>query len=249
MPINYGTGLSVPWLLKKEERALQVIQQWLEVCSQQIYCSVSGGKDSLVVAHLVTRIQPSCPLAWVNQGPLAEWDDCVELLELWKQQGRKVVELCPVRSLLHLYLDLGIPLDGTMNTALDKKINQRLMYDPLSEYQELHGTLGYAWGIRKSESRGRAAFLKSKGDLYQKKDGLWVCSPVAWWSTAEIWHYIDKYKLPYPAMYDRDRMTVRNGPPIGTTGVNWGRLVELRKYHPELFSQFVDKFPQIRNYG
>lgn len=249
MSISSGSGLSVPWLQKKEDRAIHVISSWLTNTQSVCFVSVSGGKDSLVVADLTTRIYPECPLVWVNQGPLAEWDDCVELLELWKQQGRNVVELCPVRSLLNLYLDFGVPLDGTMNTALDKKINQHLMYDPLDEYQGLHGIKGYAWGIRKSESRGRANYLKSRGELYQNKDGLWVCSPVGFWDTASIWQYIDKYKLPYPAMYDRDRMSVRNGPPIGTTGVNWGRLVELRKHHPELWQQFIDKFPAIRNYG
>jgi hypothetical protein len=50
-------------------------------------------------------------------------------------------------------------------------------------------------------------------------------------------------------MYDRDRYSVRNGPPIGTSGVNWGRLAELRRYYPQLWQQFVDKFPNIKSYG
>jgi hypothetical protein len=43
-------------------------------------------------------------------------------------------------------------------------------------------------------------------------------------------------------------MTVRNGCPIGTTGANWGRLAELKRYYPSIYNQFVDKFPQISNY-
>jgi len=246
--LSVGTGFPAPWLKKQEAKALAVIQDWLEVCQGQVYCSVSGGKDSLVAADLICQVYPACPLVWVNQGPLAEWPDCVELLEHWRTQGRNLIELCPVRSLWHLYLDLGIPLEGTMATAADKLINKRLMYDPLDEYQELHGIRGYAWGLRK-ESRGRAAYLKTHGLLHHRKNGLWICSPVGFWTTEQIWQYIDRHRLPYPAMYDRDRATVRNGPPIGTTGVNWGRLAELRRHHPEIWQQFSSQFPEVRDHA
>ena len=247
--LNYGSGLPAPWLKKKEDRAIAIIQEWLEKTDYQVYCSISGGKDSLVVTELITRVFPKCPLAWINQGPLAEWDDCVELINYWRDRGRNVIELCPPRSLLKLYSDYGIPLEGTMATNHDKQINTALMYNPLNEYQELNNIQGYAWGVRKSESRGRAMFLKSHGELHFTKAGFWVCSPVGFWKTEHIWQFIDRHKLPYPAMYDRDRATVRNGPPIGTTGVNWGRLTELRRYHPDKWAEFVKHFPEVQNYG
>ena len=246
--LSYGSGMPAPWLNRKIERANSLIGEWLEKTDSKVYCSISGGKDSLVVCHLIYRIFPGCPFVWVNQGPLAEWADCIELLETLKSQGWNILELCPVRSLLKLHRDYGIPLDGTMATGLDKKINTALMYNPLDEYQELNSIHGYAWGLRK-ESKGRSLYLKSKGELYRKKDGLWVCSPVGFWSTQDIWAYIDREELPYAAIYDRDRMNTRNGPPIGTTGVNWGRLSELRHHHPDLFAQFIAEFPEVANYA
>lgn len=247
--LSVGSGVPAPWLSNKILRAKTLIKRWLQKCNYLAECSISGGKDSLVVAHLVTQLDPTIRLVWVNQGPLAEWADCLELIEWMRSISWNVVELCPPRSLLNLYQDLGLPLEGRMTTALDKKINQRLMYEPLAEYRELNGLRGYAWGIRGAESRGRAKYLQAYGDLYQRKDGLWICTPVGWWSTIEIWQYIDAHRLPYPAIYDRDRLTVRNGPPIGTTGVNWGRIAELRRYHPELYQEFAKHFPQIRNYA
>ena len=242
MSLSIGSGFPAPWLKKKEVRALELLERWLKLCDYQAYLSISGGKDSLVCAALARQVYPQIPLVWVNQGYLAEWADCVELIEYLSSEGWNIVELCPPRDLWHLYLDLGIPLEGKMTSALDQKINQRLMYDPLNEYQELNGVKGYAWGIRASESRSRAMYLKKYGELYQRKDGLFCCSPVGWWKTEDIWLYIDKYKLPYPAMYDRDRLTVRNGPPIGTTGVNWGRLAELRRYHPDIWIELTKAF-------
>jgi 3'-phosphoadenosine 5'-phosphosulfate sulfotransferase (PAPS reductase)/FAD synthetase len=247
--LNRGSGTDYAWIEKKEQRAIAVISHWLEKCDRRSYSSVSGGKDSLVVSHLIRRVMPDCPLVWVNQGRLAEWDDCIELLYYLKDRGWNVIELCPPRGLLQLYKDLGLPLEGTMDTKTDKLINQRLIHEPLEEYQEMHGSNGYAWGIRIDEGGGRKYYLKRHGELYQRKDnGLWVCSPIAYWKTEEVWHYIDRHSLPYPAMYDRDRRTVRNGPPIGTTGVNWGRLAELRLNHPNLFEEFAAIFPEIRQH-
>ena len=200
------------------------------------------------MAHLIRQVYPDCPLVWVNQGYMAEWTDCVELLEHLKTSGWNIIELCPPRDLWRLYADYGIPLEGTMNTKFDKLINQKLIYDPLEEYQELHGIRGYAWGLRQDESRNRAKFMRKHGTLHQLKNGLWVCSPIGFWRTADIWSYIDSHSLPYPAMYDRDRMTVRNGPPIGTTGVNWGRLAELKRHHPEAYTTLSNAYPEVRNY-
>lgn len=246
--LNQGTGVRYPWIKSKVERSLASIKSWLEQCNYQVYASVSGGKDSLVMSHLIRQVYPECPLVWVNQGHLAEWDDCVELLEYLKTQGWNIVELCPVRDLWHLYLDYGVPLEGTMDTKADKLINQKLIYDPLEEYQELNKIKGYVWGIRKQESRNRAFYLNKYGEVHTLKNGLICCSPVAFWTTQNIWEYIDMNSLMYPAIYDVDRMTVRNGCPIGTTGANWGRLVELRKHYPDIYNQFVNKFPQISTY-
>jgi len=246
--LHKGDGVQYPWLNKKIENATKLIQEWLKLTDKKVYCSISGGKDSLVTSHLIARVYPECPFVWVNQGYLAEWIDCVELINTMREQYN-IVELCPVRDLWHLYIDLGLPLEGTMATKADKIINQKLIYDPLTEYQELNGITGYAWGIRKQESRGRAIYLKSHGLIHQnKKDGLIVCSPVGFWTTQEIWQYIDMFSLDYPAMYDIDRMTVRNGCPIGTTGVNWGRLSFLRLHYPKLFNEFASHFPEVNNY-
>lgn len=246
--LSKGSGVQYPWLKNKIKRARSVISQWLEQCNYRVYASVSGGKDSLVMSHLIRQVYLDCPLVWVNQGHLAEWDDCIELLEYLKTQNWNIVELCPVRDLWHLYLDYGVPLEGTMDTKIDKLINQKLIYDPLEEYQELNNIQGYAWGIRKQESRNRAFYLNKYGEVHTLKNGLICCSPVAFWTTQEIWQYIDMHSLKYPSIYDIDRMTVRNGCPIGTTGANWGRLAELRKYYPDIYNQLATKFPQVSNY-
>jgi phosphoadenosine phosphosulfate reductase len=248
--LSTGNGIKAVWLHKKIDRSIKLIGEWLSVTDRAVYASVSGGKDSLVMADLIHQVYPDCPFVWVNQGYLAEWPDCIELLNHLRLIDWNIVELCPVRDLWHLYQDVGIPLSGKMTSAEDKIINKRLIYDPLNEYQEMNEICGYAWGIRAEESRNRSLFLKKHGALHERKDnGLWVCSPIAFWTVNDIWDYIDYFKLPYPAMYDRDRLTVRNGPAIGTTGVNWGRLAELKRYYPEYWQELTNHFPELQNYG
>lgn len=246
--LHYGNGLPAPWLQKWQDRAIATIQQWLQASEGQVCHYFSAGKDSLVAGHLIRQVLPDCPIAWVNQGPMAEWPDCLLLIDHLKAAGWNIVEVCPPRSLWNLYKDYGIPIAPHMGTTLDAKINEALMYRPIAQYEEQHRITGYAWGLRR-ESKGREKFLSSKGTLYRRQDGRYICSPVGFWSTKEIWQYIDAHQLPYPAMYDRDRMTVRNGPPIGTTGVNRGRLSNLRLYHPDLWAEFVAEFPELRNHS
>lgn len=244
MPLSKGSGLQIPWLKPKINKALDLIKQWLELCDHQVYCAVSGGKDSLVLSHLVQQVYPDCPNLWINQGPLAEWDDCIELLSTFNN----LIELCPRRSLLKLYCDYGLNFDGTMHTKLDKIINQILIYDPLDEYIEQHQIKGSAVGIRSQESKARLLNLARRGLLYQMKDKSWKCCAIGKWTTQDIWNYIDHHKLIYPAIYDLDRYTVRNGPPNGTTGANRGRITFLKRHYPELYHQFIQAFPEVKDH-
>lgn len=245
--LHFGSGYPATWMEPKERKAIAIIRQWKESVGGKVCHYLSGGKDSLVVGHQVRQVIPDCPMVWINQGPLAEWADCLLLLDYLKEQGWNIVEICPPRSLWHLYKDYGIPLASRMTTPLDKRINKALMYDPIAEFEAANNIQGATWGLRR-ESRGRMMFIQKCGTLYQRKDEHWICSPIGFWRTEEVWQYIDRHRLPYPAFYDRDRTTVRNGPPVGTTGITKGRLSLLRRYHPEIWTEFMNEFPELRNY-
>ena len=249
MSINFGTGMRAPWLARKIERARHIIQEWLEVCEWKVYGSISGGKDSLVMAYLIHSVYPECPFVWVNQGHLAEWDDCIKLLYFLKENYKwNIVELCPPLGLIQLFKKFGMAFDGHF-TALDRKHCEELLLKPIEEFAETNGIRGYAWGLRK-ESKGRSMFLKKHGELYQKVDGSWVCSPVGFWTTQDIWSFIDANKIPYAAVYDKyGRDTFRNGCPIDTALASMGKLAWLRKNEPSIFEEFSSIFPEVRNYA
>lgn len=244
---------AAPWLsrLRRLERdALEIVHR-LDIATEgHFYTAISFGVDSLVADHLVRRVYPDVRAVWVNQGPLAEWPDCLALRDLMVSRGLPLDELTPDITLYDWYRQFGIPLAASMGNSEDKRLNTALMYGPIERYQTASGARGYAWGLRAHGEGGhRKILLQSRGLLYHRKtDGQWVGSPVGMWTKKEIWAYIDHYELPYPAMYDVNREQVRNGPPIGTTAVNMGRIVALRQHFPDIWRVVITEFPELQRY-
>ena len=46
----------------------QRIKQWYDAFDGEVYVSVSGGKDSQVLAHIVKNLYPDVPCVFVNTG-------------------------------------------------------------------------------------------------------------------------------------------------------------------------------------
>jgi len=239
LPLSKGSGLQIPWLKPKINKALDLIKQWLELCDYQVYCSVSGGKDSIVTSHLITTIYPNCPNVWVNKGQFGNLGDWAESIEIVRKMPN-AVELCPIisRFTAHRQRDDFNQFNKVSNRSA-------IFYDPLEEYQENNNIKGVAMGLRAQEARGRYESLRSRGLIYPAR-GLTYCCPVGWWKTQDIWHYINMFELEYPSQYDLDPNT-RNGSALGTLGANWGRVAKLKRDSPDVYQELINEFPYYRD--
>jgi len=237
-------------LRQLEDAAREVVYRLDEATDGQFYTAISFGVDSLVADHITRRVFPDVRAVWVNQGPLAEWPDCLALRDLMVANGLPLDELTPDTTLYDWYRQFGIPLAASMGNAEDKRLNTALMYGPIERYQAATNARGYVWGLRAHGEGGhRKILLQTRGLLYKRKtDGQHVASPVGRWTKKEIWAYIDHHELPYPAMYDVNREQVRNGPPIGTTAVNMGRIVGLRHHFPDIWRVVITELPELQRY-
>jgi 3'-phosphoadenosine 5'-phosphosulfate sulfotransferase (PAPS reductase)/FAD synthetase len=248
--IHHGKRSSaLPWkarIEKKSEAAREVIREALERTEGRAYVAVSFGVDSLVTWHLAQSVAP-IKAAWINQGPFAEWPDCLALKDHMLAEGMDLDEIQPDITLYDWYKRHGIPLSSSMNSKEDKALNKALMYDPISRWEQANDMRCTIWGIRGAgdEGKHRKVMLSSKKLLFKMLDGRWRCSPVGWWSKQEIWQYIDLHGLAYPAMYDINRLEIRNGPPIGVTAINLGRVEKLKRDFPEIWRVFVSEFPDF----
>lgn len=236
---------------RREASARETLERFFDQVGDAAYVAVSFGVDSLVAYDLAQRIRPSVRAAWVNQGPLAEWPDCLALKDRMVASGMPLTEIAPDVTLYDWYRREGIHFAANMGNAEDERLNKALLYDPIERYRAAHGLRGVIWGLRWRDEGGHRAFvLKGKGATYTRKaNGITYCSPVAHWTKSEVWAYIERHALLYPAFYDRDRATIRNGPPIGVTGIGQGRIVRLRQMFPELWRVFCLEFEEMQRYG
>lgn len=246
-------GRALPYksrVLAKTAKAIHLLERFFGAVEGRGYVSVSFGVDSLVAYDLARQVRPDVHAVWVNQGPLAEWPDCLALRDRMVSDGMHLTEIAPDVTLYDWYRTHGIPESSAMDSPEDKRLNEALMYAPLRRFQTEGEWRGHVWGLRADGEGGhRRILLGSRGELFRRTDSLWICSPVAWWSKLEVWAYIDLHGLPYPAMYDVDRERVRNGPPIGTSALNMGRVRMLRLHFPDMWRVFVSEFPEIARYS
>lgn len=161
------------------------------------YVAWSGGKDSLVVLHLVARALP---------GVIANWSD--DELE-YDEQLTAIPAACAAFG-ARLQVTLGharhadwfdpwrdepswrAPCPGAIR--VDKRIE---------DWSVDEGFDGAFVGLRMVEAHHRAIYLRARGYLHRVQSGQFRCHPLAGWSVDDVWAYIAGHDLPYSPVYDR----------------------------------------------
>lgn len=149
----------------------------------------SGGKDSIVAAHLARTV-------------IGAADAVCEVSFAFRRD---------VLDYRRIALELGLNCRFTDSLDMDwLRRNQHLLFADLTNQGELYarrqqaavrrhanrlGFDGVIFGRRREENSVRAP-------LYQTSDGRWQCHPIMDWSTAHVWQYIDQHGLGYPGIYD-----------------------------------------------
>lgn len=217
--------------------------------------SLSFGKDSLVMTHLILTHFQKLPVVYVDCGLGDEWPDTERVI-------REFLEICPCElitlrgpSILEAFRESGFFLEEapelTGNRAAEKRYNASLV-ETIDTYCQQRGHGGSFVGLRRQESRNRdRLFTMRSACYYAKTRGLYVCCPLEHWTAVDIWAYIVEQGLPYNELYDIStvgRELARNGAMFGNIGHRYGRLVELKRTYPDWFHRLVKEFPEIRRY-
>jgi len=162
------------------------------------YASVSWGKDSTVLAHLVWRaVQEGARIPLVHFR--AEW---------WANPDCDLVRDAFLAN--HPGLDYD---EIVMRYDYAREVHaHRSLYleDTFREAARRYGER-HLMGLRKSESRTRGLRMMVFGTTTPK-----TCAPIGWWSTSEVYAYLALHDLPvHPAyactlggLLDRDTLRV-----------------------------------------
>lgn len=210
------------------------------------YVSFSGGKDSLVMLHMILEQTRDIPVIYWDAD--ASYPDTDEFLDRLTAQWEFDLIRIKTEPMLDVFRKYGIN-----DSKIEEKTMIATVYRPIKKLMKRYRFDGVFVGLREQESFGRRQLIKHKGQMFWNKDqGVTECLPVAYFTVEDIWAYITSQNLPYNAVYDRTsipRNDIRVSYWCGESAREFGRFVWLKKEYPELYNRFAAEFPEVREWS
>lgn len=239
------------------------------------YVALSGGKDSVVVAHLARQADPAVPMAWFDSG--LEWPETRtylhELADAWNLN----------LAIVHPQPDALEVMEASGQWHLDRprrpmpSLSQVCIEAPAAAAHERYGP-GELWGVRAAEAAGRrimyAAALRREtertcssccatpgqraarhGGVVRRRDGTTAYGPIWDWSEEQVWQYLDAGDIPVNPVYAKLRRL--GAPPralrvshiIDGSRLEHGSAIWLRAGWPDLYDELVQRLPLLGDYA
>lgn len=239
---------------RRVDQALDRLAGWAADHGPPSHVALSGGKDSVVVAHLVRTLWPDTPLVTFDSG--------LEFPETLPFIG----DLCDHLGWVDWFILRANPTALEWFTAAGTwdinapagdvpcSLQEALIDGPSRAARQAFGD-SVAWGLRAEESRGRAITLRQSRGLRQRADGLLTMAPIWDWSTRDVWAFHARHDLPRNPVYDRlkamgvPERDQRVSLMIEGHAVTTGRLMWLRRGWPEEFARLAQQLPDITKFA
>lgn len=194
------------------------------------YVALSGGKDSLVTAHLATQADPNVPVVFFDSG-LEYPETYTYLRQLQDQLNLRLHAVQAHPTALQVLIDSGAWDHDAPTHPHPADLHTVLITEPAAHAHTEHGP-GELWGVRAAESRGRrllyATALHAEiahsctgccpaadrptprqrahhGGVVRRKDTTVAYGPVWDWSTTDVWAHIARHQLPVNPVYAKLR--------------------------------------------
>lgn len=239
---------------------------------KECYVSISWGKDSTVLAHLVASVigtdatnaisiqygTPHDNGEWTIE-PFDRWPDLVKVkddflssypLNYYEAYVPSFWYLCEQYDCKPITVDMS---GGGKNIGLVENIFVSAFERTIDTTAKELGFIGNLMGMRKEESNNRQRHFAMRGHTYYAKErAFWCCNPLCDWSGDDIWAYIVLHDLPYSELYDAqgfDRDTLRNGLMIGGGMMRYGAYVHFKRLYPGLWNIVCEKYPYLRAFA
>ena len=175
--------------------ALQVLRDAAAAHPGQVVQSTSLGAEDMVVTDLIARHRLPIAVATLDTGKLH--DETLALIpRIEERYGLAVEVFRPVaESVVHFVKANG---DDAMYRSLElrKACCHIRKMEPLARM--LAGRSAWITGLRREQSSNRGAVPFSELD----DKGRAKFNPLADWSWADVWHYIERHDVPYNPLHD-----------------------------------------------
>jgi len=237
----------LPVFHRRVAKAVEIVNRFLSMVKNS-YCSVSGGKDSLVVLDMKYQIAPKINGVFWDDG----WD-YPETLEfhqiLERRYDFKLIRIKNYADIKSFAAYMGGTALGFNNVQCDYEVKT------WADHPRLIKRLGFDGvflGLRREESVKRWFNFAVRGEIYFcKKENILIANPVANFTYQDIWAYILSNEIPYNPVYDKlseigvDPEFWRVGPLMG---LGLDCYATIKRGWPELFDKIAAEFPQARAY-
>lgn len=190
------------------------------------YLALSGGKDSTVVLHLTLHVDPNIPIVFFDSG--AEFPETYTHIHTLADRFHLNLDIHRCEPPLLEILEHSGRWDHNRPDRPVPDLGEILINRPAAAAHTRHGP-GELWGLRASESRGRAYALTKpltrpnayngtptgtqplsaaqraaqSGGVIARRDGTTAFSPIWNWSTADVWAYLNRHQVPINPVYER----------------------------------------------
>ncbi len=177
-------------------QALALLQQASIAHSGRVVFTTSLGVEDMVLTDLIARHGLPIVLATLQTGQLhAQTLDLLARLEA--HYGLQVERWEPPAEQVLQFVARHGALPMRQSIELRKACCALRKLEPLS--RALAGRSAWVTGLRREQSGARAEVpLRSLDEQGREK-----YSPLAEWSQADVWHYIDLHAVPYNELHDQ----------------------------------------------
>jgi len=226
----------------------QCIEEAVRKFGTNLCVSCSFGSCSVVVLHMALKIQPNLRVVFNNTG--VEYPETLRYRDLLRKEWTlDLIQTKPIKSFWQCWKEYGPPLPRIANYKKgDYKRGKpsygkprcciylkELPFKKIIETFSLEATLT---GMRAAESRARMFAFSQFGQNYHshKYGSIHKFNPIAFWTRAQVWHYIKENNLPVNELYLKG--ADRSGCMPCTSFRAWAP--QLAKLNPRMY-RFVQK--------
>lgn len=237
---------------KRLKETHDVIERFLSIPkNKKIYVAWSTGKDSTVLLHLVLQYQKNISVMSQNDDIDAP-DIAAYRNNIVEKFGVKVDEVSQDCKILQFIQDNNIDITEDI-TSKESVMSDILFYKPIEKYRRQNKFTGYFMGLRRYESKAREKNFLSRGHVYQKANGAFVCQPLAQWEVRDIFAYFVLNDIPINPIYFKTKFKkspehIRSNFLLPGSFSNKGEALWLKYYFPDLFNELAAICPKILAY-
>lgn len=217
----------------------------------------SGGKDSTALTHLLRVGLGADVLAVSEKDDLDYPGEEAYVGGLAAAWGQRVQVVRPSVSPMTWLLERR----GTLSAGEDMHsrsagLSKACFYGVMERANEGHGLV--LWGLRAEESGRRANLLRAKGATYQLKSGQWRSTPLAWWTGADVFTYLQANGVePLPVYlccgwlpeHKAKPWLIRKSWWIPGAHAKHGQVAWLSRYWPSLYAKLQTIAHDVRSYA